>query len=343
MVLLCRASHAFTFFIGSICVQGIAGRQRLGSSFKEDATLDFEETNVIWGRLLEGMGSMSMPPPTRPPEPEEARGTLLAIGDSLCTGQLPEPKNTVFFSDEGFVDVLFEYLEDNYDFDKLQKICCPGEDSAELIDASFAVPPSDGSNCYLEPNTPPSQLDAAITALQSGEIGLISISIGANDVFSCAFAPNPEECATTQIESFVMNLQFILNTLEGATDDLPPIVAITPYNPLLALFLSEDENERALVPISQQAVVGLQTEAAKVYDAFNVETVFGHFIFGGLNDTLVDGTPQNVINICKYTGMCDETESGYVLKSNELRDIHPVPKGYEKLGIAHFDPVDELL
>jgi hypothetical protein len=81
-----------------------------------------------------------------------------------------------------------------------------------------------------------------------------------------------------------------------------------------------------------------------VYTQFGVPTVFGHFVFNGLNETLVDGeVPQNVASICRYTGMCDETDSGFVLRSEEIRDIHPFPEGYEKLGVAHFEPVDELL
>lgn len=336
--------------------------QRLRSTFTEEEALDFEETEVVWGRVLEGRdlgSSMSMPsptrapttkqpttrPPTRPPTTSGGGGTLLAIGDSLCTGHLPEPKNTIFFSDEGYVDTLYEYLQDEYDFDDLLKVCCSDEDSFELIDASYSVPPSDGSNCYDNPETPPSQLDAAVTALQSGTVRLMTISIGANDLLPCVFAPgDPQACAATQIEALLVNLLTILTTLSDAMENMPPIVAMTPYNPILSFFLSEDENEQALVPISQQAILGLQTEVAKVYTQFGVPTVFSHFVFDGLNETLVDGdVPQNVASICRYTGMCDETHSGFLLKSEELRDIHANPEGYEKLGIAHFEVVDELL
>ena len=277
--------------------------------------------------------------------PTTKGGTLLALGDSLCTGQLPEPKNTIFVSDEGYVDTLFEYLKENYDFDALLKICCPGEGSAEMIDANANEPPSDGSFCYgnANPDALPSQLDAAVEALQSGTVRLISISIGANDIFSCVFASNPEECATTQIQAFVDNLVVILTVLTEATENMPPIVAMTPYNPILAYALSENENEQALAPASQAAVVGLQKEAGRVYDSFNVPTVFGQVVFDGLNETLVDGIPQNVVNICMLTGMCNETDSGYILRNAQLRDIHATPEGYETLGVAHFELVDGLL
>lgn len=340
----CRTSRSSILLslliLASNIQQGIAaaGREkRLGSSLTEEkeALNVEEETSFLWGRLLQE--EMSMPPP------EQAGGTLLAIGDSLCAGHLPEPKNTIFFSDEAYTNTLFDYVQDKYDFDTLEKVCCSGEDSHELIDASYAIPPSDGSNCY----DGPSQIDAAIQALETGEVRLISISLGANDVFGCVFAPDIEACVTTRIQEFVVNLLTILTTLSEVTENnLPPIVAMTPYNPLLAYSLSEDANEQALAPLSQQVILGLQTEAAKVYDNFNIPNVFGLFVFDGLNETLVDGTdtPQNVASICRWTGMCDETDSGdFVLKSAELRDIHATPEGYDKLGEAHFSPVDELL
>lgn len=333
-----------------------------------------QETSSAWGRLLQegsdsGMSMMSGPSPTprpppsptppgpsptpRPPPspttpPTQAR-TLLAVGDSLCAGQLPEPKNTILFSDEAYVDTLFEYLQENYDFDTLEKVCCSAEDSYELINASANPPTSDGSICYPDQESGVStQLDAAVVALQSGnnDIGLITISIGANDIFPCGFAANPEECVTSQLQKLIVNLQTILTTLTEAstTTPPPPIIAMTPYNAYLAFYLSDVEQEQALVPVSILSSVVVQTETTKLYNAFNVPVVGGNDVFDGLNNSTVNGVPQNVINICRYTGMCEETESGeYVLLSAELRDIHPFPEGSEKLGQAHFDVVDELL
>jgi hypothetical protein len=270
------------------------------------------------------------------------------MGDSLCTGQLPEPKGTIFFSNEGYVDTLFEYLQDNHDFTTLEKVCCPGEDSQELINPIADPPISDGSFCYpTEQSGVPSQLDAAVAALESNNVGLISISLGANDIFTCGFAPNPEECVTTLLERLVVNLTTILTTLTNGASAPTPIIAMVPYNPFLAFYLSDVPQEQALVPASILSTVALQTTATQVYSQFQVPVVSGNDVFDGLNNSTLtvveDGIPQNVFNICMYTGMCEETESGYVLKSTELRDIHPTPEGYEKLGVAHFELVDELL
>ena len=175
MTIMCSLSCSTSCTILSLLLllfslQGIVARResRLGSSLlapsKEEgapaleALLLRQEPSVAWGRLLEGSdsdSSMSMAsgpsptprPPPSPTPPPQGRA-LLALGGSLCAGQLPEPKNAALFSDEGYVDTLFEYLQDNYDFDTLEKVCCPREDSYELIFAS-AKPASLGRALLL--------------------------------------------------------------------------------------------------------------------------------------------------------------------------------------------------
>lgn len=358
--------------------------KRLGSSLtsskeQDETTLESflqQETSVAWGRLLEGTDSNSMsmmpelsptprPPPPSPtmpaptprppsqtttppsPTPPPSQGrTLLALGDSLCAGQLPEPPFTIFFSDDAYVDTLYQHLQENHDFDTLLKVCCPGENSFEFINAIENPPISDGSFCYPdEESSIATQLEAMVTALESNdEIGLISISLGANDIFRCGLDPDPQACVTTQLQQLVVNLQTILSTIVESSDDPIPMIAMTPYNANLALYLSDVQEEQALVPVSILAITGLQTAATQVYNAFNVPVIGGNDVFGGLdNSTTPEGIPQNVANICRYTGMCDETEAGYVLNPSETRDIHATPEGYEVLGKAHFDVVDELL
>jgi hypothetical protein len=82
-------------------------------------------------------------------------GTYLALGDSFAVGT----QNPVFFTDSGYADQLFQYLEREYRFDNLEKLGCPGDDSGELLGVSG------GSFCYGDgtPLFPPggaaSQLD----------------------------------------------------------------------------------------------------------------------------------------------------------------------------------------
>jgi lysophospholipase L1-like esterase len=282
-----------------------------------------------------------------PPAPKTNR-TLLAIGDSLCTGQLSDPPNEVFFSDEGYNAKLFEYLEKAEHFKTLLKICCPGESSEELLDGSANNPPDDASFCYGQtPERPSSQLETADQIVESGQVELISISIGANDILPCVSgAADPEQCVLARVDQLVSNLKAILDAIfEASGDKRPPVVAMTPYNPLLALSLSNVEQEQSLAALSQLSLIVLHAEVTdKVYVPYGVAVVDANAdVYDGRNSAIVDGIPQNVHNICEYTGMCNVDENGvYVLAPPEERDIHPTEEGYATLGDAHIELIQKL-
>ena len=56
---------------------------------------------------------------------EDAGGTYLSLGDSVAAGtQQPQP-----FASNGYADQLFKGLRDDYGFDKLVNLACPGDDT----------------------------------------------------------------------------------------------------------------------------------------------------------------------------------------------------------------------
>lgn len=316
--------------------------RRLGSPIGGQSPIAHEESSLFWDRLLQTTySSMPLTPSAAP----TSKTVYLAIGDSLCTGQLPEPKNQALYSDKGYTDNLFDYLKTSQGIDTLNKICCPGEDSHELINGTYNQPPSDGSKCYGKVDELPNQLEAAIQAMQSDSVEFITISVGANDVFGCLETSDPVACGSRRIAELVANLATIVATiLEALGSNVPPIIAMTPYNPILAYSLSDNAAEQALVPISQQVITELHTATTEnVYEPFGIPVVDALIVFDGLNDTLVDGVPQSVVSICEYTGMCRKTESGdYVLNDSLVRDIHPTEGGYERLAKAHNEIVEQF-
>jgi len=59
----------------------------------------------------------------------ESGGTYLALGDSIVAGtQQPLP-----FTSSGYVDELFDELQDEYGFDTLVNLGCPADDTREFI------------------------------------------------------------------------------------------------------------------------------------------------------------------------------------------------------------------
>ena len=117
---------------------------------------------------------------------EDAGGTYLSLGDSVAAGtQQPQP-----FASNGYAEQLFKGLRDEYGFDKLVNLACPGDDTVWMRFGIGGGSPS-GSACYgPSAQLPPggtSQLDAAVAYMTShpGEVELITIAIGANDILSC--------------------------------------------------------------------------------------------------------------------------------------------------------------
>ena len=268
-------------------------------------------------------------------------GTYLALGDSVAAGtQQPAP-----FTDNGYTDNLFKYLDDAYGFDTFVNLACPGDDTVEMISGI-------GSLCY-GPNAafPPggsSQLDAAVDYLTSnpGEVELITIAIGANDILACDPTDPPEvlnACLASQLGQFGANLPVIVGTLQAFAPGVP-IVAMNYYNPNLAFWLTGAAGQ-ALATQSLGLTTVFNGTLEAVYRAFGVPVVDIATTFKTFKTNGGD-PPQNVRAVCLWTLMCEKSGKQYVLSDynptapGPQTDIHPSNKGYKKIAGAHADLID---
>jgi lysophospholipase L1-like esterase len=279
---------------------------------------------------------------------EHEGGTYLALGDSVAAGtQQPAP-----FTDNGYTDKLFKHLEDEYGFDEFVNLACPGDDTAEMI-AAAGGPTSDGSLCYgggpLPPGGP-SQLDAAVAYLLAnpGEVKLITIAIGANDVLACDPSDPPPvllACIAAQLGQIGASLPVIVGTLQAVAPGVP-IVAMNYYNPNLALWLDGPAGQ-ALAALSLTLTTAFNGTLEAVYGFFgvpvvDVATTFKTFKTGG------GDPPTNVRSLCLWTRMCEKSGPDYVpsdwdpFTPGPQTDIHPTTKGYSKISGAHADLIDGL-
>lgn len=275
-------------------------------------------------------------------------GTYLALGDSVAAGtQQPEP-----FTDNGYADRLFRDLEDEYGFDKLVNLSCPGDDTVEMRFGIGGASPL-GSSCYgpfaALPPGGSSQLDAAVDYLVThpGEVALITITIGANDILACDPTDPPpalNACLAAQLGQIGANLPVIVGTLQGVAPGVP-IAAMNYYNPNLAFWITGPVGqELATQSLALTAVFNGTLEA--IYDAFgvpvaDVETAFKTFKTGGQ-------VPSNVRAVCRYTLMCEKQGSELVLSDYDpatpgpQTDIHPSNKGYKKIASTFAELIDDF-
>ena len=185
---------------------------------------------------------------------EPANRVYVALGDSVAAGtQQPEP-----FTDNGYTNILHDTVAQRMRITDFVNFACPADDSFEMIDGDDG--PEDGSLCYgseaplapLMPATGSSQLDVAVDYINhvhdgGGTIGLITLTMGANDLFRCEVFT--EECVGEALTGIAVNLQAtILPALRAAAPEAA-IVAMNYYNSTLATYL---------IPGNEEAAQGVQ-------------------------------------------------------------------------------------
>jgi lysophospholipase L1-like esterase len=267
---------------------------------------------------------------------ENQGGTYLSLGDSVAAGtQQPEP-----FTSNGYADQLFKVLRDDYGFDRLVNLACPGDDTVEMRFGIGGGSPF-GSLCYgpfaVLPPGGTSQLDAAVAYLTShpGEVELITIAVGANDILVCDPSDPPAElnaCLAAQLGQIGANLPVIVGTLQAVAPGVP-IVAMNYYNPNLAFWIVDPALAEAALALTPVFAGTLQS----VYDAVGVPVADVATAFKTYNTSGAQ-VPANVRAICKYTRMCEKDGPDYVLSDYDpiapgpQTDIHPSNQGYKKIA-----------
>lgn len=266
----------------------------------------------------------------------ERGGTYLALGDSVPAGtQQPLP-----FTDNAYTNVLFSKLQKTHGFDDFVNLACPADDSNEVIDGDDG--PNGGSLCYGEfapfAFGAQSQLEAAEAVLAADDdVRLITLTIGANDIFLCGDAPS-EECIAGVLGQWAVNVNQIIARLRAAAPGVP-IVAMNYYSPDLAFWLTTPE---AFQDLYLEGVLnfaaGGNAFIASVYGALGVPVVDVAGAFKTFETT--GEVPKNVKEVCQLTLMCEKQSGSYVLSDYDpgtpgpQTDIHPSNTGHDTIAKA---------
>ena len=162
-----------------------------------------------------------------------------------------------------------------------------------------------------------SQLGAAVSFLQDhpGQVSLITIDIGANDLNSCLALTSlsaVEACVKDTLPSVVANLTQIMTELRAAGGSKVRIIGMTYYVPELAEWLTG----QAFATASEELAVTLNGLLSNVYQQFGarIADVFSAFQSADFTDQVtlpVIGTvPRNVALICEWTWECAPAPRG---------------------------------
>jgi lysophospholipase L1-like esterase len=248
----------------------------------------------------------------------------LALGDSLSQGVQPDVRGVSLETDQGYPNQLFAIERRQLPNLKLVKMGCPGDTTTSMLtghgnDANAKLFRCDRSGG--------SQLKAAESFLRAhhraGEVALVTIDIGANDVDGCA-APgvNVVSCVAAGGASIKRNTPLILRGIKRAASSRTVLAGMTLYDPILSDYFNASASARALAAASVVFLKMINREITNANRAagFRTADVAGAFkSYDGTVSVPYNGqmVPVNVARVCSWTWACTPPPSGPNIHANK--------------------------
>jgi lysophospholipase L1-like esterase len=223
---------------------------------------------------------------------------------------------------------------------KLVNFGCGGATTTSLVSSigcPDVLPHTAGAVLY--PTTTQEAAAEAFLTAHRGHIGLITVSIGGNDVTACATQANPISCVSTAVAGITKNVTSLAAALRAAAGPRVPLIGLTYPDVILGTYVYPKQPAPAaaisLAKISVVAFKALINPAlTKAYATANgsfVDVTKATGAYAPLTQTVryrPYGTiPAAVASVCSLTWFCAEG------------NIHARTKGYTLIGrlvVARF-------
>ncbi|HKH17174.1 MAG TPA: SGNH/GDSL hydrolase family protein [Solirubrobacteraceae bacterium] len=250
------------------------------------------------------------------------RRYYVSLGDSYAIGYQPSVVRPAGGTRNGFAYQVPALAKPRgYRF-KLVNFGCGGETTLSLLERTARCGgPAPGGPDYAGRT----QIAAAGRFLRAhrGKVGLITVSIGGNDVTKCVRDANPITCVGAAVEAIKQNVTEIAKRLREAAGRKVPIVGITYPSVILGLWVGPDANQ----DLARLSVVALKElinpELKRAYASAGgklVDVTAASGAYGSLEEKTTIAAygeiPLPVAKVCEYTYYC------------EFRDIHARTSGH---------------
>jgi lysophospholipase L1-like esterase len=247
----------------------------------------------------------------------------VSVGDSYSVGYQPGLGATSGYT--GYVAKKTHLTLANFG--------CGGATTTSIIDTvgcPDVLPDTAGVRVYPR-TTQAAAADAFITA-HRGHIGLITVSIGGNDVTACAAEANPIPCVGTAVTSIDKNVTALATGLRTAAGPKVPIIGLTYPDVILGSYVYPAQAVTpARTALATESVVAFKSlinpALLKAYASAHGSFVDVTAATGGytpLTKTVTVapyGTiPQAVAQVCTLTWYC------------QVGNIHATNAGYRLIG-----------
>ena len=246
---------------------------------------------------------------------------ILSLGDSLAVGVQPNAAGQSLPTNQGYADQLFALEKGKVAKAHLVKLGCPGESTGSMITGQG----NRGGACpYAKGN----QLAQAVAFLRThhrrGEVPLVTLDIGANDVDNCANAQTGAidgPCLSAGVSAIAANVPKIAAALYAAAPKGTKLVGMTYYDPFLSEYLNQNTRNVAIASVQLAQNVNKSITTGYTAHGFLVADVSAAFKTPDMSDQgTVNGQPEpiDVANICNLTWMCAPAPVGPNIHANKL-------------------------
>jgi lysophospholipase L1-like esterase len=247
------------------------------------------------------------------------KGILLSLGDSYSVGWQELPGGGQGSTHNGPADQLVPLAAARGWHLKLVNFGCGGATTTSMLTAS-AVGCTPAALAPGAANYPgKSQTQAAVDFIKShpGQVKVVTISIGGNDVDACPTQPDPTGCVKANMPRATRNLTKIVKQLRAAGGKQMRIIGSTYPDVELGLWVHPTvlgPNTLALVPGSISSFrdvinPGLDkaylTVGAAFVDVTTATGAYGPFL--ATTDPTFGTIPVPVARVCTLTYFCDGT------------------------------------
>jgi lysophospholipase L1-like esterase len=252
----------------------------------------------------------------------------VSMGDSYSVGYQPSP------SPGGATSGYTAYVAKKLKM-QLENFGCGGATTASILNVVGCTtpygPPAATDAVAYPTQTQVAAAEAFLSA-HSGQIGLITVSIGGNDVTACAAASNPVSCVGTATKTMETNVTALAGDLRKAAGTGVPIIGLTYPDVLLGEWVypafpatSADQTLATESVSAFQDLINptLKTAYASVSGTFvDVTAATGAYTPLSTMASLAPygKIPKAVVEVCKLTWYC------------QLGNIHANTKGYTEIG-----------
>ena len=253
---------------------------------------------------------------------------LVSLGDSYAAGYEATGEGQGRTTRKGFAYQLVGEARKRGHRLELVNFGCGGETSSSILTRTA---PCGGLGPGGEDYAGSTQAAAAAQFLRRnrGKVGLVTVSIGGNDVTACVREPDPVACVGPAMERVKTNGKALLERLRKAAGKKVRIVGITYPDVILGAWVNPgDQAARDLAALSVVAFKSLLNPALKEM----YRSVDGRFVdvtkatgaYGSLERTTTlapyGEIPVPVAKVCRLTYYC------------KYRDIHANAKGYRLIA-----------